>query len=122
MKCGNDIRFITVSTARNSNLVIQDLECTTDISVTYSNISVRAFGKVVSVHGILRTANILTGGKLAYIHSELLPAYLVQFCYATPEGVAGTGYVDIDGAMVFNTLNLSDGTHDLYVGFSYVAK
>lgn len=105
----------------NSNIDIIDLEYTKDPVVSFTNLSVRAFGKVVSVHGVIRTAYISLDSTLLFIKGDKIPSVISQFCYTTPEGKAGTGYVDLDGSIKFDTSKLS-GSNDLYIGFSYIAK
>ena len=92
-----------------------------DPVVTWTNLSIRAFGKIVSLHGVIRTSYINPAGKLIFINGTLLPAALTHFCFTTPEGKSGTGYIDLDGGMIFDT-HLLTGSNDIYIGFSYIAK
>lgn len=105
----------------NGNIAISDIEYTKDPVVSFTNLSIRSFGKVVSIHGIVRTAYISQDSTLIFIKGTLVPSALCHFSWATPTGYAGTGYINTDGSIVFDTNNLS-GSNDIYVDVSYIAK
>ena len=112
---------IAVFTRKNGNIAISDIEYTKDPVVSFTNLSIRSFGKVVSIHGIVRTAYISQESTLIFIKGTLVPSALCHFSWATPTGYAGTGYINTDGSIVFDTNNIS-GSNDIYVDVSYIAK
>lgn len=97
----------------------KDIEYTKDPVVSFANLSVRAANNVVSCHGVIRTAYIGVESRIIFIDAAYKPPYLTHFVWATPDGKSGTGYVDTNGTMIFDTSKLS-GINDLYVGFSYI--
>lgn len=97
----------------------KDIEYTKDPVVSFTNLSVRAANNVVSCHGVIRTAYIGVESRIIFIDAAYKPPYLTHFVWATPDGKSGTGYVDTNGTMIFDTSKLS-GINDLYVGFSYI--
>lgn len=105
----------------NGNIAISDIEYTKDPVVSFTNLSIRSFGKVVSIHGIVRTAYISQESTLIFINGTLLPSTLCHFSWATPDGNAGTGYINPDGSIVFDTNNLT-GSNDIYIDVSYIAR
>lgn len=116
-----DFGFPICFSRKNGNIAISDIEYTKDPVVSFANLSIRSFGKVVSIHGIVRTAYISQESTLIFINGTLLPSTLCHFSWATPEGNAGTGYINPDGSIVFDTNNLT-GSNDIYIGVSYIAQ